>query len=144
MYKTRFQRNGKTLALTTELRTLRLTVVTNPNLAEVFHIMHIQPHHMPQSMRIEQGMCAFAYSIFGIAFHQTEFFHALYHYAGGKVVNIHIRNTRTKRFDSLQMHCILNFINSPLTRGKRFIGRNGRGHIARITRLHFRTGINQE
>ena len=28
MYKTRFQRNGKTLALTTELRTLRLTVVT--------------------------------------------------------------------------------------------------------------------
>mgnify|MGYP000110689976 CR=1 FL=1 len=86
----------------------------------------------------------FAAGIFGIAFHQTEFFHSLYHYAGGKVINIHIRNTRTKRFDSLQMHCILNFINSPLTRGKRFIGRNGRGHIARITRLHFRTGINQE
>ena len=144
MYKARFQRNGKTLALTAELRTLGLTVVTHPNLSEVFHIMHIQPHHMSQSMRIEQGMRAFAHGIFGITFHQAEAFHALYHNTGGKVINIHIRNTRTKRLDRLQMHRILNLVNGSLARGKCFIGRNRGRHITRIARLNFRTGINQE
>ena len=61
-------RDGKTLALAAELRTLGLTVIAYPELTQVLHIVHIQPHHMAQSMGIKQGMRPFAHGIFGIAF----------------------------------------------------------------------------
>lgn len=68
MHKARFQRDGKALALSAELRTLGLAVIAYPNFTEVLHIVHIHSHHMPQSVRIEQRMGTFAHRIFGIAF----------------------------------------------------------------------------
>ncbi len=41
MHKARFQRDGKTLALAAELRTLGLTVIAYPELTQVLHIVHI-------------------------------------------------------------------------------------------------------
>ena len=66
--------DGKTLALAAELRTLGLTVIAYPELTQVLHIVHIQPHHMAQSMGIKQGMRPFAHGIFGIALHQSQLF----------------------------------------------------------------------
>ena len=144
MHKARLQRNGEALAFAAELRTFGLAVVTYPNLTEVFHIMHIQPHHVSQPMRIEQGMCTLTNSIFRITLHQAELFHPLHHNAGRKFVNTHIRDARTERLDRLQMHSILNFINGTLAGSECLIGRNRRRHITGIARFHFRTGVNQE
>lgn len=102
MHKARFQRDGKALALSAELRTLGLAVIAYPNFTEVLHIVHIHSHHMPQSVRIEQRMGTFAHRIFGIALHQAQLFQPFHHHLGGKLVHLHIRNARTEGFDRLK------------------------------------------
>lgn len=47
MYKARLQRYGETLRLTAELRALGLSVVAHPEFAQVLHIVHVEPHHVP-------------------------------------------------------------------------------------------------
>ena len=144
MYKTRLQRNGQTLRLTAELRALGLSVIAHPEFTQILHVMHVEPHHVSQPVRIEQSMCTLAHGVFGISLHQPESFQTFDHHTCRQVVYIHIRNTRTKCFHRLQVHGVLYLVNLALAPGKLFIGRNGRRHIACITHLRFCAGIDQE
>ena len=47
-------------------------IIPHIDLSEVLHVMHIQSHHVSQSMRHEQGMCTGSYSLVHITFHQSQ------------------------------------------------------------------------
>ena len=67
-------------------RGLYLVVEAHIVLAEAFHVVHIETHHVSQSVGQEERMGTSLYGLFGVALHKSQFLQLVGHHAA----NIHV------------------------------------------------------
>ncbi len=118
-------------------------IVSHVNLTKVLHVMHIQPHHVSQSVRHKQSMRTGFYCILHISFHQSQLLQSLRQHFAYFQVDILVSHSRFRNFYRLIVSCQYDIIYIFLPVRKLSADGYGPGEIGTIGRNRFGTGIRQ-
>ena len=139
------QGTGQTQALESELGALPVAVeVADILLAEVLHVMDVQPHHVTEAAREEQGVGSDAGSLGGVAFHQSEGFHAFADLRGGGEVGVAEGHSDLQGVHGGVERGQVDLVDGLLTFREALAYRHRRRQVASVVRLGLGTGIQQE
>ena len=118
-------------------------VITYVTLPQVFHIVHINAHHVTQSVRHEQGVRTCFYGILYIAFHQPQILQSLRQHLTSFDMDRFIRHSGACQFQRTVVACQYDAIYITLAAGELTSYRNGTCMVRTIIGNAFSSRIGQ-
>ncbi len=118
-------------------------VIAHIDLSKIFHIMYIQSHHVPQSVRHKQGMCSGSNGLVHIATHQAQFLQSTRQRAAHFQMHLFPGITRTGMVDGAIMSSHHNVVNLLLALCEASAHRHGAGEVRTVVHVRLRSGIGQ-